>query len=346
MRGELRDAIPNARTLRRERTHVPPRRAVRHLNVLVLAVVLLVAPRSQAAEGGITAYQPGSFASFMDALPPNPGFAVFNYFAYYSGKADVSRSFPIAGQIGVSVEATTYADVPGAFWVTPLALLGGHYALGVSIPITWNTISAQVMGPAGGTVGHSDSANGLGDIEFWPLAMAWGALGGDLHVTFFGGIYAPTGDFQKDRLANEGLNYWTFEPGVIASYLNQKNGIEGTTYIAYDINTDNSTTDYHSGQVFHIDATAAWHFIQLGKKGGVIGIGANGFYLQQTTGDSGSGARLGSFKAAQAGVGPVISWAAQFNKIGVAASVKWLPQIGTDNTLKGNFVWAKAGVTF
>ena len=69
-------------------------------------------------------------------------------------------------------------------------------------------------------------------------------------------------------------------------------------------------------------------------------------YLQQTTGDSGSGAQLGSFKEAQAGVGPVISYAAQFNKVGVAASLKGLPQIGTDNTLKGNYVWAKLGVSF
>jgi len=78
---------------------------------------------------------------------------------------------------------------------------------------------------------------------------------------------------------------------VIASYLNQKNGLEGTTYIAYDFNNNNNTTDYHSGQGFHIDATAAWHFIEVGQKGkyGVVGVGATGFYLQQTTGDSGSG---------------------------------------------------------
>jgi hypothetical protein len=319
---------------------------MRRLSCLALVVLILVAPRLQAAEGGIAAYAPGSFASFIDALAPKPGFAVFNYFAYYHGSADVSRSFPIAGQIGASVKATTYVDSPGAFWITPLELLGGHYAVGVSIPITWNTVSAEVTLPAGGTIGRSDSANGLGDIELWPLVMAWGALDGDLHVNFFGGIYAPTGDYQKNRLANQGLNYWTFEPGVIVSYLNQKNGLEGTTYIAYDFNTNNSATDYHSGQVFHIDATAAWHFIQLGKNGGVLGIGANGFWLQQTTGDSGSGARLGSFKESQAGVGPVISYAAQFGKLGVAASVKWLPQIGTDNTLNGNFIWAKAGVTF
>ena len=57
--------------------------------------------------------------------------------------------------------------------------------------------------------------------------------------------------------------------------------------------------------------TVAQH-LPLGK--GLIGIGANGFYLQQTTGDSGSGARLGSFEEMTAGVGPVLSYAAQFGK--------------------------------
>jgi hypothetical protein len=50
-------------------------------------------------------------------------------------------------------------------------------------------------------------------------------------VDFYGGIYAPTGDYQKNRLANQGLGYWTFEPGVLISYPGQKNGIELSTYI-------------------------------------------------------------------------------------------------------------------
>ena len=32
-------------------------------------------------------------------------------------------------------------------------------------------------------------------------------------------------------------------------------------------------------------------------------------------------------------------------KIGVAATVKWLPQIGTDNTVKGNYVWFKLAIS-
>ena len=315
-----------------------------HALAAVGLVLLALSPYVRAEEGGVGAYAPGSFASAMDALPSKPGFALFNYFTFYDGSGGASRTLPVAGQVSANVEATIYVDTLGGFWITPLVFLGGHYALGLALPVMWNTASADVMLPAGGTTNQSDSANGIGDLQLWPIAMSWGGLGGDLHVTFYGGVYAPTGSFQKNRLANDGLGYWTFEPGLLASYLNQKNGLELTTYIAYDINTNNGTTDYHSGQVFHIDVTAAWHFLPVGK--GAFGAGVNGFYLQQTTGDSGSGARLGSFKEMTGGVGPVVSYLAQFSKIGLAGTVKWLPQIAADNTLKGNYVWFKLGVSF
>jgi hypothetical protein len=198
-----------------------------------------------------------------------------------------------------------------------------------------------VSGPLGNTVNRSDSVSGLSDIALYPVALSWTLWSTNLHVDLYGDIYAPTGDYQKNRLANQGLGYWTFEPGVTISYLGQKNGIEFTTYIGYDINTENTVTDYQSGQQFHIDVTLAQH-IPLGK--GFVGVGANGFYLVQTTGDSGSGARLGSFEEMTVGVGPVLSYAAQFGQTGVAAEVKWLPQISTQNTLKGNYIWFKVGV--
>ena len=33
-------------------------------------------------------------------------------------------------------------------------------------------------------------------------------------------------------------------------------------------------------------------------------------------------------------------------KVGFAAEAKWLPQIGTQNTLKGDYVWFKIGAQF
>jgi hypothetical protein len=216
-----------------------------------------------------------------------------------------------SGQITSNADATSYVDSPGGFWVTPLKVLGANYALGAAIPFVRMDVDAKVTLPGVGSVRRSDSVSGLGDIEFWPLALGWSALENDLHVDAFFGIYAPSGEFRTNRLANQGLGYWTFEPGVLVSYLGQNNGFEFTTYIGADFNTENTKTDHASGDVFHIDATLAQH-LPLGN--GVIGVGANGFYLQQFTGDSGTGAKLGSFKVMTAGGGPVLSYAAQFLK--------------------------------
>lgn len=304
---------------------------------------LIFLPCLQAEEGGVGPYAPGSFASFVDVLPGEPSLAVFNYFAYYNGNATANHQFPIAGLTALNVDATSYADSFGGFWVTPLNFLGAYYAPGVSIPVIWTDVKAQVTQPGGGRLNRSDSVSGLGDIEFWPVALSWTTWSTNLHVDFYGGIYAPSGQYDKNRLANPGLGYWTFEPGVLISYLGQKNGIEVSAYIAYDINTENTTTDYQSGQLFHIDVTVAQH-LPLGKA--YIGAGANAYYLQQTTGDSGSGARLGSFEEMTAGVGPVLSYAAQCGKVGLGAEVKWLPQIAAENTLKGNYIWFKLSVQF
>ena len=70
---------------------------------------------ASAEEGGFGAYAPGSFASFVDVLPGEPSVGAFNYFAYYNGNASANRQFPIAGQTALNVDATSYADSPGAF---------------------------------------------------------------------------------------------------------------------------------------------------------------------------------------------------------------------------------------
>lgn len=103
---------------------------------------------------------------------------MFNYFAYYNGNASVSRPIPIAGQLDLNVDATSYVNAFGGFWITPLKILGGTYASGVAIPVVWNSVSAKVQF-GGGTVNRSGSADGLGDIQFFPLTLNWNAMSND-----------------------------------------------------------------------------------------------------------------------------------------------------------------------
>ena len=182
----------------------------RHLAGFLLLAIVVAA---RAEEGGVGHYAPGSFASFVDVLPGEPGLGVFNYFAYYNGDASANHQFPIAGQAALNVEATSYADSFGAFWVTPLSLLGVNYAPGVSIPFVWTDVKAQVSGPGGRTVNRSDSASGLGDIEFWPVALSWTTWSTNLHVDFFGGIYAPTGRIPAEPAGQPGAGLLDLRAG-------------------------------------------------------------------------------------------------------------------------------------
>ena len=315
--------------------------------VSLVALAILVPLSAHAEEGGSGHYLPGGAASFADALPGKPGLAIANFFNFYDASASISRQLPFGGLVTAGLDATAYSDTVVALYQTPLKLLGGHYAVGVAIPYVWMRAKGEVQltGPGGGTITRTvrDKANGIGDITLYPFMLGWTGLNGDLKYDVRLGIYAPTGDYDKGKLANLGKNYWTFEPVVSLSYISSKIGIELSAFAGMDFNTENHKTDYRTGTQFHIDFTVAEH---LPLFDGVIGVGANGFYYQQISGDSGSGARLGDFKGRTVGIGPVLSYATKIWNKDLVAEVKWLPEIEVKNRPKGDYIWFKLGMVF
>lgn len=297
----------------------------------------------RAEEGGSGHYLPGATASYIDVLPGREAFGYVNAFAYYNGSASGSRQLNYAGQIAAELDATVYADTSILLYQTPWKLFGGQYAAAAAIPYLWMEVEGNVQ--AGRTTGNRrDTANGLGDIQILPLMLGW--TNGDFKLGGQFGIYAPTGEFEQGQLANVGKNHWTFEPGLNFSWLSSKIGTEFTLFAGYDLSTENDKTDYQNGDVIHMDATVAQH---LPLFGGVIGVGANAFFYEQITGDSGSGAMLGDFRGRTAGIGPAISYA---KKIGgsqtadLVAELKWLPELDTAKRLEGDIIWFKLALVF
>jgi hypothetical protein len=315
--------------------------------VSLVALGIMLPLFAHAEEGGSGHYMPGGAASFIDALPGKPGLAIANFFNFYDGSASTSRQLPFGGLVTAGLDATAYSDTVVALYQTPLKLLGGYYAVGVVIPYVWMRAKGevQVTGPGGVTITSTvrDTANGIGDITLYPFMLGWIGLNGDLKYDARLGIYAPTGDYDKGKLANLGKNYWTFEPLVSLSYISSKIGLELSAFAGMDFNTKNHKTDYQTGAQFHLDFTAAEHLPLLG---GIIGVGANGFYYQQISGDSGSGASLGDFKGRTLGIGPVVSYAKKILKKDLVAEIKWLPELEVKKRLKGDYIWFKLGMVF
>jgi hypothetical protein len=316
------------------------------LGILVI-LVILVPFLSRAEEGGSGHYAPGAAASFIDALPGKPGLAFANYFNYYDGSAGVSQPLPIGGFIAASLVATAYSKSIVALYKTSLRFLGSYYTVGAAIPYVWMKVKgeAQVAVPGVGVITRAkrDTDNGIGDILLYPFMLGWTGLNGDLKYDVRVGVYAPTGDYDKGKLANVGKNYWTFEPALSITYMSSKMGLEISAFAGIDFNTKNTETEYRSGTQFHSDVTAAQH---LPLFGGIIGIGANGFWYQQVSGDSGAGAILGDFKGRTLGVGPVLSYITKVCGKDLAAEIKWLPEMDVGKRLKGDYIWFKLAMAF
>jgi len=316
---------------------------------ILVGVVIgsLLAPwMSLAEEGAGGHYMPGATATFIDALPGKPAIVAADAYTYYHGTVGASRPLEFGGLLTLGAHATAHADTILGIYETPLQVLGGNYSAAILIPYVWMEVNAQVQrtGPLGGiqTFSARDTANGIGDILLYPFMLGWtNAL--DIKYDVRLGVYAPTGPYDVGHLANTGRNYWTFEPGASVSWLSTKIGTEVTLFAGFDISTKNNATDYQSGEVFHLDATVAQHLPLLG---GFAGIGANGFYYQQISGDSGSGATLGGFEGRTVGVGPAVSYAHKIGSLDLAAEVKWLPEINVEKRLKGDYIWVKVGLVF
>src|SRR3712207_5886357 len=104
---------------------------------------LALAP-AQATEGGASLYLPGFRGPAAGIVPP-PGFYFSNSFLAYSGELSGARRIQIGGAVLADVEVEIRADFLTATWVTPLQILGGRTAIGVSLPVGVPRVSAGVL---------------------------------------------------------------------------------------------------------------------------------------------------------------------------------------------------------
>jgi hypothetical protein len=238
--------------------------------LIIGATALTTITTARAEQGGSAHYMPGQVASFIDAFPGKPGgLAVLNYFTYYDASVDGGRQLPLGGFLTTDLSATVYADTLAAVYQTRCEILGGGLAFGLGVPYVWLDIEgqAQRIGPGGvpgPVVNASDSASGVGDLMLIPFMLGWTNIAPDLKVDARLAVYAPTGDYEVGQLANVGKNYWTFEPGVMASWISSKLGTEVSFYAGVDFNLENEDMDYTSGTSLHLDLTVAQH-LPLGK---------------------------------------------------------------------------------
>lgn len=294
-----------------------------------------------AEEGGSGHYTPGSMASSIDGVPQQATFLTrLNILNYDATFKDNELRVPIAGVVATEVDVKSQAVGLTILWRPEWGQLGERwsYAMSTTIPVMSLDVKATVLPPGlANGVRRSDSDSGLGDILVQPVMLnqhiskAWNM---NYRVT----VYAPTGDYEVGRLANTGKNYWSVEPTVASIYLNPETGREFSMFAGVTFNDENSDTNYQSGDQAHIESTLMQHLPLWGGNGG---FGVSAYWYQQITGDSGSGANFGDFKAKTIGAGPLVTYGFKAGGIDITAELKWLHEFDTERRAEGDTVFLK-----
>jgi hypothetical protein len=262
------------------------------------AVSLALAAPAYADEGGVSFWLPGQFGS-LAAVPTTPGWALGSSYYHASVGSSGDKSFSIGGKLaaGVNGTANMLFLVPTYTFAEPV--LGGQAGVSLAWAFgrTSTTADVAITGPLERSISASETDSVFGGSDLYPLGtLKWNDGKNNYMLFAMAGI--PTGAYRLGRLANVSVNHGSIDGGGAYTYLDQEKGHELSITAGVTYNFENTDTHYRNGVDSHID----WGLAQFLSENSLIGL--VGYYYYQLTGDSGSGATLGDFKARVGGIGP------------------------------------------
>ncbi len=306
------------------------------VSAFVAVFVVFGHPRdAKAAEGAASHYLPGAGGDILIAQPPKPGLQVGTLLWYQAG--DVSTAV-LQGRVNFSLDLDLFLAIPGATYTFEQSVLGGTYTVGVAVPFGYANLDARLDFPILGVREASEDSFHLSDIAFTPVQLNWNV--GSVSFKLAENIIAPTGGYDTSNYVNLGRNYWSFDTVAAVSWFHAKTGTGVDLAPGIMVNTENNKTDYKTGTEFHLDFTAN-QFLSEG-----FALGIKGYWYQQISGDSGSGAVLGDFKSEAFGIGPGFVWIPKSAGGGLTVLGKWMHDFHAKNRFDSDYFTLAAGWKF
>ena len=287
----------------------------------VMAVTALFSTTAEAREAGVpSSVPPGNTMGVVIGANPPPGLYFSSRTGYWDGELKDNN-----GDFGG--QTNTLIDTALQFiWVPGTQLWGGDYKAYVTLPLIYNDQSRSAPFPA--PLQGNSSKTALGNIEIAPVSLSW-QLEPGIFMSAGLSIFAPTGDFDPNAAISTGGDFWTLSPSVGYSYL--RDGWNASIHAAYFTNTENSTTDYTSGDELLVNVSAL-------KDVGGFSVGPVGYWRKQISADENNGSYYGGTvqdKSEQAALG--IGFTKRFGP--VEANLNLTHDVYLRNTVGGTKLW-------
>lgn len=297
--------------------------------LLVIAILHSPGTRTEAAEAATGVYILGSRTVGAGITPP-AGVYFQDDTYFYSGKIAGGTTLPTGGLLVANVSATTWINLPTTLWVTPAKILGGDLAFSLTTPFGEPRVNANLLvnsprfGPIG--VNASDANFDMSDF-FLNSFIGWHS--GNFHWQLGVGGVIPSGTYVAGQLSNVSLNRPAIDIFGAITWLDPAIGWDLSAAAGFTFNRTNTATDYKTGDEFHLEWGATKY---LTKE---FTIGMVGYFYQQLTPDSGSGARLGAFEGRVVALGGTFGYTFEVGKIPVSTRIKVFREFDVQNRMEG-----------
>jgi hypothetical protein len=279
---------------------------------------------AQAAEAGFSGYGLGATAFGAGQTPP-PGTYITFVSGFYS--ADIDGAVTIGGELfELGLEVNFLQVAVNGTYVPNRTLLGGRPAISVTIPAGHVDLEANVS-VGGLSATREVDGPGLGDIST-RAQLGWEH--GDFSHLFYVQGTAPTGRYEDGFFPSIGLNRWILDTGWAFTWTEKTSKLQFNGAIGFTFSAENDETDYKSGNDFHFE----WAIGREISQGLMIGI--VGYDYRQLSGDSGSGATLGSFKGSVDAIGAGVTYTTMIDTTPLVLNLRHYEEFNAERRWEGN----------
>lgn len=271
-----------------------------------------------------------SVSANIGAIPDQPVWIANLQQLYMDGSISGGREVPIGGRTTIGLDAKIAFTLATLMKVWDTGPGAWNFASSFTLPYVWTSIhtNAGIATGAGNfSTGTSDRASNLYDMYFSPIIAGY-HFSKTTHMALSFNVWAPTGQYDKNALANPSLNNWTFVPQVAFTHLMPQYGLEFNAVAAFQFYTRNTATDYQNAPLFTLDVMGV-------KKFGEWGAGLVMGTVQQLGNDTGPTAdRLNGFRGRDFTMGPIVTYDTKLGgKAPLSFSVRWVPTVASKNRL-------------
>jgi hypothetical protein len=283
-------------------------------------------------------------------MPPVPGVYFANFLIHYSGSAIQDPrpptlagsvvgpaklvTFQVGGNVVTGMRAEAPVDYPTVLWAPTTDLVGGTVAVGAAFPfghVKVKVNSVIVSANRGEFTGSlSDSAFVIGDpVGVGQIGWKWG----DFHLQAQSLVNVPVGQYRNGALANLAFHRWGGDLSVAGTWHDDQSGWDVSSRVGVTFNGENPSTRYRTGTESHYEASVEKQLTPA------FSLGAQSYYFDQLTGDSGLGNLVGPFKGRVLGIGGTAAYKFDIGKTPAILRFQGFHEFNAVNRLKGTMLF-------